>query len=75
MKAGEFLMMMIFFSGMSQREFAEKINISAPVSNDIVKGKRGINIKYAKLFEAGLGIPAIVWLTYQNHDELTNLKK
>lgn len=45
MKVGEFLMKMIFFSGMSQRKFAEKINTSAPVLNDIVKGKRGINIK------------------------------
>lgn len=70
MKVGEFLMKMIFFSGMSQREFADKNNTSAPVLNDIVKGKRGINIKYAKLFEENLGIPAIVWLTYQNHDEL-----
>lgn len=71
MKVGEFLMKMIFFSGMSQREFAEKINVSASVLNDIVKGKRGINVKYAKIFEEHFGIPAIVWLTYQNYDELT----
>lgn len=71
MKVGEFLMKMIFFAGMSQREFAEKINVSAPVLNDIVKGKRGINVKYAKIFEEEFGIPAIVWLAYQSHDELT----
>lgn len=71
MKLGEFLMKMIFFSGMSQREFAEKINISASVLNEMVKGKRDINVKYAKIFEEIFGIPAIVWLTYQNHDELT----
>lgn len=70
MKVGEFLMKMIFFSGMSQKEFAEKINTSAPILNDLVKGKRNINIKYAKLFEKHFGIPAIVWLAYQNHDEL-----
>lgn len=56
---------------MSQKEFAEKIHTSAPVLNDMVKGKRGINVKYAKLFEEIFGIPAIVWLTYQNCDELT----
>lgn len=71
MKLGEFLMKMIFFSGMSQKEFAEKIHTSASVLNDMVKGKRGINVKYAKIFEEIFGIPAIVWLTYQSHDELT----
>lgn len=71
MKVGEFLMKMIFFSGMSQKEFAEKIHTSASVLNDMVKGKRGINVKYAKLFAEEFGIPAIVWLTYQNYDELS----
>lgn len=72
MKVGEFLMKMIFFSGMSQREAADKMNLTTPTLNDIIKGKRNIGIKYAKLFEEHFGIPAIVWLTYQNHDELTN---
>lgn len=71
MKVGEFLMKMIFFSGTSQKEIAKMLGVSASVLNDIVKGKRGINVKYAKMFEAIFGIPAIVWLTYQNHDELT----
>lgn len=71
MKVGEFLMKMIFFSGMSQSEFAKKINTSASILNDMVKGRRGINVKYAKIFEEEFGIPAIVWLAYQTHDELT----
>lgn len=71
MKVGEFLMKILFFSGMSQRELAKKINVSASILNDIVKGRRSINAKYAKIFEEIFGIPAIVWLTYQNHDELT----
>lgn len=70
MKVGEFLMKMIFFSGTSQKEIAKMLGVSASVLNDIVKGKRGINVKYAKLFEEIFGIPAIIWLTYQNHDEL-----
>lgn len=64
-------MKMIFFSGMSQNELAEKIHTPASNLNDMVKGKRGINVKYAKTFEEIFGIPAIVWLTYQSHDELT----
>lgn len=38
MKLGEFLMKTIFFSGMSQKELADKINLSAPVLNDMVRG-------------------------------------
>lgn len=64
-------MKMIFFSGMSQKEAADKMNLTTPTLNDIIKGRRGIGIKYAKLFEELFGIPAIVWLTYQSHDELT----
>lgn len=71
MKAGEFLMKMIFFSGMSQKEAAERLNISPPNLNDIIKGKRNISTKYAKVLEGIFDIPAIVWLTYQSHDELT----
>lgn len=41
MKVGEFLMKMIFFSGMSQKEFAEKIHTSAPVLNDMIKRMGG----------------------------------
>ena len=70
MTVGDFLMKMIFFSGMSQKEIAEKLNISAPNLNDLIKGKRSITVKHAKAFEEIFGIPAIVWLTYQNHDEL-----
>lgn len=40
MKAGEFLMKMIFFSGMSQKEVAEKLNISAPVLNEHYQGQK-----------------------------------
>lgn len=29
-----------------------------------------INVNHAKSLEHVLGIPAIVWLTYQSHDEL-----
>lgn len=70
MKVGEFLMKMIFFSGMTQKEIAEKFHVSPSSLNDIVKGKRSINIKYAKSLEEVFGIPAMVWLQYQLCDEL-----
>lgn len=75
MKVGEFLMKMIFFSGTSQKEIAKMLGVSAPVLNDIVKGKRGINCKYAKCFENIFGIPAIVWMQYQIYDELNKEAK
>lgn len=71
MKVGEFLMKMIFFSGMSQKEVAEKLNTTPSVLNDIIKGKRNISIRHVKALEEIFGVPAIIWLTYQNYDELT----
>ena len=70
MKLGDFLMKMIFWSGMSQKEVAQKRNISAPVLNDLIKGKRNISIKYAKSFEELFGVPTIIWLIWGTIDEL-----
>lgn len=70
MRLGEFIKNLIFWSGMTQKEVADKCHISAPVLNDIVKGKRGINANYARAFEECFGIPSIVFLTYQNYEEL-----
>ena len=70
MKLGDFLVIMIFWSGMSQAEVARKCGISTPVLNDLVKNKRGINVKYAKAFEGLFGIPTMIWLMWGNIDEL-----
>ena len=42
MKHGDFLLKIIFWSGMTQAEAARKCNISTPVLNDLVKNRRGI---------------------------------
>ena len=70
MKLGEFLLKVIFWSGMTQAEVARKCNISAPLLNDLIKNKRGINVKYAKAFENLFGIPTMIWLMWNNIDEL-----
>ena len=72
MKPGDFLMKIIFWSGMSQKEVAQKCNISAPVLNDLIKGKRNISVKYAKIFEELFGVPTMIWLMWRNIDELSN---
>ena len=72
MKLGDFLLKVIFWSGMSQKDVAQKCNISAPVLNDLIKGKRNINVKYAQSFEAIFGVPTMIWLMWSNIDELNN---
>ena len=59
---------------MSQADVAKKCNISAPVINDLVKNRRGINVKYAKSFEELFGVPTMIWLMWSNIDELDNGK-
>ena len=70
MKLGDFLLKVIFWSGMSQKDVAQKCNISAPVLNDLIKGKRNINVKYAQSFEALFGVPTMIWLMWSNIDKL-----
>lgn len=70
MTVGEYLMKMIFFSGISQKEAAEKIGVTPPWLNDIIKGKGKVSMKIAKKLETLLGVPAIVWMTWQAVDEL-----
>ena len=72
MKLGDFLLKVIFWSGMSQKEVAEKCNMIEPTLIDLVKNKRGINVKYAKAFESLFGIPTMIWLMWSNIDELNN---
>ena len=74
MKLGDFLLKIIFWSGMTQVEVAKKCNMSTPVLNDLVKNRRGINVKYAKAFEKLFGIPTMIWLMWNNIDELDNEK-
>ena len=70
MKVGDFLMKLIFWAGMSQKEVAEKCNITPAMLNEIIKGKCGISIKSAKIFEELFGVPAMIWLMWNNIDKL-----
>ena len=70
MKLGDFLLKVIFWSGMSQKEVAEKCNMPEPTLIDLVKNKRSINARYAKSFEDLFGIPTMIWLMWSNIDEL-----
>ena len=72
MRLGDFLLKVIFWSGITQAEVARKCNISIPVLNCLIKNKRGINVKYAKSFEELFGIPTMIWLMWSSIDELNN---
>ena len=67
MKLGDFLLKIIFWSGLSQKEVA-------PTLNELIKNKRSINVKYAKAFEELFGIPTMIWLMWGNIDELNKEK-
>ena len=65
MTIGDFIAKMAFWSGLSQKQLADGIGISAPVMNDTIRGKRDVNVKVAKGLEKVLGIPAAVWMVWQ----------
>ena len=74
MKVGDFLLKVIFWSGMSQADVAKKCNISTPSLNEIIKNKRNINIRYAKAFEELFDVPTMIWLMWDNIDKLNEKK-
>ena len=55
---GELLKDEIEYRHISQKQLAADMGVSYTVLNDIVNGKRSVNIKFALLCEAALGIPA-----------------
>ena len=51
--------------GISQKQLAADMGVSYTVLNDIVRGKRAINTKFALLCEQAMGIPASLLLNLQ----------
>ena len=70
MKLGEFIGKVAFWSGLSQKELAEKLGITAPNLNEIVRGRRSVSAKTAKKLEGVFGIPAAVWAVYQSMEDI-----
>ena len=71
MTLGDFIAKMAFWSGLTQKQLADGIGISAPVMNDIIRGKRDVNVKVAKGLEKVFGIPAPVWMVYQAMEDIS----
>lgn len=62
---GEMIKDEIEYRGISQKDLAKEIGVSASVLNEVLNGKRSITTEYALLLEAALGIEADLWLRLQ----------
>ena len=73
---GEMIKDEIEFRGITQTELAREIDMPVSVVNEILNGKRSVNIEFALLLEAALGIEADLWIRlqadYNKQKELTN---
>ena len=74
MTLGDFIAKMAFWSGLTQKQLADGIGISAPVMNDIIRGKRDVNVKVAKGLEKVFDIPAAVWMVFQVMGDIKELE-
>lgn len=73
---GEILRCELEFRGMSQKDLSEATGKATPVINDIIKGKRNINVEIAVLLEAIFGnIKAEQWLEWQLQFDLQEIRK
>lgn len=59
----------------TQKEFAQKINLQPPHLNDLLKGKRHISARIALKIEKELGIDAAYWLRLQMNYDLEVAKR
>lgn len=62
---GEILKDELEARGMSQKKFADLIDVSYTALNEVVNGKRPISTEYALKIEAATGIPAYIWVDMQ----------
>lgn len=71
---GEVIKEEIEFKGISQKQLAIDMGVSYTVLNDIVRGKRSVNVKFALLCEKALGIPAYMLLRLQSDYDIITAK-
>ena len=72
---GELLKEEIEYRGISQRKFAAQIGVQYTMLNEILNCKRSINVQFAMLVEAALGIDAELWIKMQTRYNMLTAKK
>lgn len=65
----------IDFRGISQKQLANDMGVSYTVLNDIIRGKRSINPKFALLCERAIDIPAYMLLRLQSDYDMIVVKR
>ena len=71
---GELLKEEIEYRGISQRKFAAQIGVQYTMLNEILNCKRSINVQFAMLVEAALGIDAELWIKMQTRYNMLTAK-
>jgi addiction module HigA family antidote len=72
---GEVLKEEIEYRGISQKKFAAQIGVQYTMLNEILNGKRAINVQFAMLVEAALGIDAELWIRMQTRYNMQTAQK
>ena len=67
---GEILKDELQYRGVSQKKFAEVLDVSYPFLNEILNGKRPVTTSFAVLVEAALGIKAYMLVNIQTDYDL-----
>lgn len=71
---GEILTEELKARGIKQKDFADQAGVNVSVLNEILNGKRSVNLEYALAFESVLGIPTSDWLALQAEYDLTVIR-
>jgi len=72
---GELLKDEIEFRGLSQRKLAAEMEVSYTVLNEILNGKRPVNVEFALLIEAALKIDASLLINMQTRYNLQTMRQ
>jgi antitoxin HigA-1 len=72
---GELLKEEIEFRKLSQRRLASQMGVSYTVLNEILNSKRSVNVEFALLIEAALGIEADMLINMQSRYNLQVARK
>ena len=72
---GEILKDELQYRGITQKKFAEILDISYPFLNEILNGKRPVTTSFAVLVEAALGIKAYMLVNIQTDYDLQVTQK
>ncbi|MDR0954386.1 MAG: HigA family addiction module antidote protein [Rikenellaceae bacterium] len=72
---GEILKDEIAYRGITQRDLAAKMGVSYTQLNEILNGKRPVNVEIALLFEAALGLEPVALVNMQTRYNLQTARE